>query len=78
MKNLFFMLPNCQKCLVAKDLLEIKGIYFEEINVSSNEGMKFVEKYGIGKVPALIVLDKNDEVVDSVRGIEEIEGFFNG
>jgi glutaredoxin len=77
MKNILFTITNCEKCKFVKDMFEIKGIDFEEINTNTDNGMKLVEKYGIGRVPTLIVLDKDNEIVDSVRGIDEIEGFFS-
>lgn len=74
MKHLFFMLPHCKDCPHARNMLELKGIEFEEIDASTKQGEKQVAKYGIGKVPAVLVLNEKGEIVDSARNVKEIEG----
>ncbi len=73
MENLLFTTPDCSNCSAAKDFLDLSGVDFGIIDASTKEGMELVKKYGVGKVPALIVVDDDGEIQDSARGFEEIE-----
>jgi glutaredoxin len=69
-----FTKQGCKECELVKSILDIKGVEYQEKDVDSSH--EEVEIYGIGKVPALVVLDK-DDVIDSARGIEEIKDFID-
>jgi len=77
MKNMLFTLPTCPGCPPAKDLLELKGVDFEVVDASTPEGTELAKRYGIGKVPTLIVLDESGEITDSARGVDEIDALIS-
>jgi len=68
-----FVTQNCEECKKVKSVLEFAGLNFEEVDASTDSGVKLAEKYGIGRVPALIELDKKGDITDSARGLEEID-----
>lgn len=77
MKTMLFTLPTCPSCPPAKDLLELKGIDFEYVDASTSDGMKLAQKYGVGKVPALIIIGEDGDIKDSARGFNEIDALIS-
>lgn len=75
MQNVIKLLTSqaCPYCMRAKEVLkklakERKDVLVIELSVNTDEGMKEALKYGINKVPSIIV---NDKFV--VRGVPTID-----
>lgn len=70
MKILKFETTHCPQCkLLDRELAKISNITVEHINAEDNDAL--VDKYNIGSVPVLIVLD------DSGNEITRSAGFIN-
>jgi len=76
MALLLFIKQNCPDCSAAKDLLELRSIDVEVIDADSSEGFDQVVKYGVGKVPTLIHVEKS-ETVDRATGLVDIESLID-
>lgn len=57
MKDIVFLITgkNCQGCKEMKEGLKNEKVKFKEIDRDSEEGKKFVEKFGILSVPTTIL-----------------------
>lgn len=73
---LLFISPECEDCTAVINYLELKQITYHTIDATTEEGMKLIKRYGVGSVPALIVLE-GDTMIDSARGLDEIEGLIS-
>ncbi len=66
----------CKDCLVMKPLWaeiekeipELKTEYFD-----ADENLEILDKYGIEDIPAFIFLDKNEEVILKLKGMQDKE-----
>ncbi|MCB9358815.1 hypothetical protein H6503_02705 [Candidatus Woesearchaeota archaeon] len=74
MKNYLFMKKDDQESQLASSLLDLKGFDFEIFDVDSGASSELIEKFGIGRVPTLIITDK-ERITDEARGIEAIKRF---
>ena len=72
MRYILFTLPHCPKCPTVVDFLDLQGISFEQIDASDAKNEDIVQKYGIGTVPTLVVLNQG-KIVDMASGFEDIQ-----
>ena len=78
MKILKFSLPTCKPCITLTEQmkkLDLSGFEVQEINLQREK--KLSEKYGIRKVPTLIILDEQDNEIERVGNITQLESFLN-
>ncbi|NCP66776.1 glutaredoxin 3 [bacterium] len=61
MKAVLYTKPTCPYCIMAKDLLHIKGIEFEDHDISKNPGLRKKISDSVGGYPTvpMIFLDGN-------------------
>ena len=60
--------------MVAKEFPEFD---FSELDVESDEGVDFSIKYSVRNVPTIIVLDENDNMLDSGVGTKSFDELKN-
>ena len=84
MENKLYTFPNCTKCAEVKEILENKGIPYQEINAGIGSGRKdFQEFYNENKDSieresgqiVLPILHLNSEEV--IQGLEKITNSLN-
>lgn len=68
-KIIKFSKDGCVPCQLISNILNDKGIEYEEINALENEEMRI--KYEIQSVPVTILLSE-DEVIDRVNGFNPV------
>jgi len=76
MKILKFSLPICKPCIVFSEQmkkLDLSNFEIQEINLQIERELS--EKYGIRKVPTLVILDKEDNEVGRIVDIKQLESF---
>ena len=49
-----FSSDNCKPCVVLKMILNKRNIYYEEVNIETEEGYEEAKKYGIMSIPTLV------------------------
>lgn len=74
MKLLKFFSPTCGPCkIMATRLKDLKNCTIEEHDISTDNGSDVAEKYKVRSIPTLVLLNNNDEVIETFNGIVEIE-----
>lgn len=68
-KILKFSKVGCVPCQLISNILNDKGIVYEEVDAIENEEMRL--KYEIQSVPVTILLE-DDEVIDRVNGFNPV------
>ena len=53
-----YTLPNCEKCKDAKEIMQSKGISYNEVNLSTQEGKRELGKIYLG-ISARLKKDEN-------------------
>ncbi|MFT4303103.1 MAG: hypothetical protein ACMXYG_00925 [Candidatus Woesearchaeota archaeon] len=71
-----FVKKNDTECNLASSLLDLKNWAYDICDIDNDKFFVLVEKYGIGKVPTLIIADNNG-ILDEARGIDAISNFIN-
>lgn len=87
MKILKFSASWCGPCRVfantfkkVSEMEEYKDIEFKSIDIESDEGELYVEKYNIRSVPTILLLDENDDIIYKLSGnipLDEFVGIIN-
>lgn len=73
MKLLLFVVPGCAQCQTVIDYLNLRDIDHEVIDAKNEIHFDKVQRYGIGRVPALVVCDDSGVLTDSATGFEDIQ-----
>jgi ribonucleoside-triphosphate reductase (formate) len=73
MKNLLITTKTCPNCPAVKDFLELSEIDYTLVDASTPDGLEVAKKFGIGSVPALVVVDEKGNMIDSAYGLGDIE-----
>jgi len=76
MKILKFSLPTCKHCITFSEQmkkLDLSNFEIQEINLQIERELS--KKYGIRKVPTLVILDKEDNEVGRIVDIKQLESF---
>ena len=61
----------CSQCNVLKNTLEAMGKEYSVIDIDTEEGVQYVERYKVRGIPAMIVTRQDkfgEEEVDIIRG----------
>lgn len=61
-----FSRENCAPCKMVEGYLSDKDIQYQEVDVEND--IETTVKYGVSGVPTLLLLGKNDEVLDRLVG----------
>lgn len=69
-KALIFISTWCPSCRLLKPVLEklkvnLQNVQFIEYDIDSN--MDILEKYDIGSFPRILIIDKNNKFIESIR-----------
>ena len=78
MKILKFSLPTCKPCITLTEQMkkiDLSNFEIQEINLQREKHLSV--KYGIRKVPTLIILDEQDNEIERVGNITQLESFLN-
>ena len=82
MKILKFSASWCGPCRVfantfkkVSEMEEYKDIEFKSIDIESDEGELYVEKYNIRSVPTILILDENDNIIYKLSGNVPLNDF---
>ena len=62
------------------EMEEYKDIEFKSIDIESDEGELYVEKYNIRSVPTILLLDENDNIIYKLSGnipLEDLVSMIN-
>ena len=54
---------------------EFNGIEFKGVDVDTDEGNAYVEKYGVRNIPTILFLDENDRQLERQTGSVSRESF---
>lgn len=66
--------PNCPPAKAMGEELKNKGLNVQMLNVSEAEGLMEAQMIGIMAVPAIVIVDEDDnEIVSWRRGLPKIE-----
>ena len=57
------------------EMEEYKDIEFKSIDIESDEGELYVEKYNIRSVPTILLLDENDNIIYKLSGNISLDDF---
>lgn len=76
-KILKFYSPTCGPCKVMTNKLFEAGIDTESIDATSEENEDLVEKYSVQKVPTIVVVNEDGNVVQTFSGITDIKEIQN-
>lgn len=73
MKVIIYTLSTCMYCVMAKELLNEKKIFFKEINLEKNSDLfqELKEKFNYSKVPLIFIDD------DFIGGYRELNNYIN-
>ncbi|APR98226.1 glutaredoxin [Wolbachia endosymbiont of Folsomia candida] len=75
MKNVvIYVKKGCPYCIRAKDLLDKKGVKYEEIDVLKNSDSFNVIKstYNVRTVPQIFIADENGNYIDHIAGSDKL------
>lgn len=73
MKVIKVFSPTCGPCKVLEKNLKEAGIDYIDADISTDMGASIADKYGVRGVPALLLVDENDNLVSSLGGIQSVE-----
>lgn len=73
MKVLKFYSTCCGQCKVLAREFKEHPLLTELLDINAEENLDLVEKYNISSVPTTILINGNDEVVETWRGIVKSE-----
>jgi len=74
-KYKLFTKTTCPNCPVVKAYVQASGINGEEIDASTDEGIKSAQDLGISTVPTVLFMDSDDNIVGTARNINEVQQF---
>lgn len=72
-KILKFYSESCAPCKVMSNKLKGLDVEVKDIDIADGDNIDVCNKYSIRTVPTIIVLDENDELVSTFKGIVPIE-----
>ncbi|MDX5462112.1 MAG: glutaredoxin [Wolbachia endosymbiont of Tetragnatha montana] len=75
MKNVvIYVKKGCPYCIKAKDLLDKKGVKYEEIDVLKNSDLfdDIKSKYNVRTVPQIFITDENGNYVQHIAGCDKL------
>lgn len=72
-KILKFYSESCAPCKVMSNKLKELDIEVKDIDIAEDDNIELFNKYKIMTVPTIVVLDENDELVSTFKGIVPIE-----
>ncbi|WP_265036223.1 glutaredoxin [Wolbachia endosymbiont (group A) of Anomoia purmunda] len=75
MKNVvIYVKKGCPYCIRAKDLLDKKGVKYEEIDVLKNSDLfnDIKSKYNVRTVPQIFIADENGNYIDHIAGSDKL------
>ena len=73
MKVLKFYSTCCGQCKVLAREFKEHPLIAELLDINAEENLDLVEKYNVSSVPTTILINGNDEVVETWRGIVKSE-----
>ncbi|PLX19289.1 MAG: ribonucleoside triphosphate reductase [Candidatus Muiribacterium halophilum] len=70
-----FVSDNCPNCVTLKKIISQQEISIptEEINVWTDSGLEQSRKFSVNTVPTMVVLDDAENIIKTVKDIEEIK-----
>lgn len=68
-KILFFYSKTCKNCSGARKLLDDSGIDYISLDVDTVDGKSEAVFYNVQATPSIIIIDENDDEIDSFRSI---------
>ncbi|MDM8335208.1 glutaredoxin domain-containing protein [Wolbachia pipientis] len=73
-KVVIYVKQHCPFCKKAKDLLDKKGVTYEEINVlkSSDLFNNIKSKYNVRTVPQIFITDENGNYIQHIAGCNKL------
>ncbi|WP_250295291.1 glutaredoxin [Wolbachia endosymbiont of Oedothorax gibbosus] len=75
MKNVvIYVKKGCPYCIRAKDLLDRKGVEYEEIDVLKNSDLfnDIKSKYNVRTVPQIFITDDNGNYIHHIAGSDKL------
>ncbi len=75
MKNVvIYVKKGCPYCIRAKDLLDKKGVEYEEIDVLKNSDLfnDIKSKYNVRTVPQIFITDDNGNYIHHIAGSDKL------
>lgn len=69
-----FSSPTCGMCREATKRLDGASIKYTTVDISTDEGMEIAQKYGVQHIPAVLLIDENDIVIERYNTYGEIIG----
>ena len=67
-----FSSPTCGMCREITRRLGDTSIKHTTVDISTDEGMKIAQKYGIQHIPAVLLIDENGVVIERYNTYGEI------
>lgn len=58
----------CGSCKVLERILEENNIKYENVDIGTSKGETLALEYGVRNIPALLVLDESDELIEKFVG----------
>lgn len=77
-KILKFFSPTCGPCkIMSKNIEEalksLNDVELQDIDITEPSNEVLIEKYKPTTVPTLIILDKEDNIIEKLRGIHSVD-----
>ncbi len=69
----FFYSKYCHNCQPVKNAIKNTAIPGEEVDVGIDFGFDMSKKYNVIKTPTVVLLDKNENVLNVIHTVEEIQ-----
>lgn len=60
---------TCGPCKVLERNLKQSKVHYDSIDINTTEGEEYVDKYNVRAIPTLLLIDDNDNLVNSVTGV---------
>jgi thioredoxin-related protein len=70
MKLILATAKFCGPCAQLKNKLKTASLEVDSMELESN--IEFFQKHGIKSVPRLVVLNENDELIETIQGMDDI------
>ncbi len=74
----FFYSQYCHNCPPVKDAIKKSSIPGDEVDVGIDLGLNLSRKFNVMKTPTVVLLDKNENVVEVVHTVEGLKKILNG